>query len=252
MSERVDYDERLWSVYERARGLSPERVRLWSRVLGRYLDRGARPTVLDLGCGTGAYSELLAKAFNASVIGLEPSARMREQAERLHSHPRIRYLDGSGERIPLPDESCDAALLSNVVHHLTDRRACAGELRRVLRPAGLVLVRGALLERRVPFVDYFPTVRPLVERQIPSVAEVVEMFGEGFEQMAAEIVDQVTTASFREYYERVKLRGVSMLEQIGDDEFEQGVARMREAAECETEPRPVIEEIDLLVFRRAR
>jgi SAM-dependent methyltransferase len=251
VSGRIDYDNRQWSVYERARGLSPERIRLWTGVLGRYLDRGARPTVLDLGCGTGAYSELLAGAFDASVLGVEPSARMRAEAERLHAHPRVRYLDGSGERIPLPGGSCDAALLSNVVHHLSDRRACAAELRRVLRPGGLVLVRGALRGRHVPFVEFFPTVRPLVDREIPAREEVEEMFGRGFDRMAAEVIEQETTASFREYCERVSLRGVSMLERIADDEFEQGVARMRVVAERETDPRPVVEEIDLLVFRRA-
>jgi ubiquinone/menaquinone biosynthesis C-methylase UbiE len=250
MTDRIDYDDRQWSVYERARGLSPERARLWSGVLGNYLDRSVQPTVLDLGCGTGAYSELLAEAFDASVTGVEPSQRMRAEAERLHPHPRVRYQDGSGERIPLPDESCDAALLSNVVHHLRDRHACAAELHRVLRASGLVLVRGSLRGRRVPFVDFFPTVRPLVEAEIPSQAEVEAMFAEGFDQVATEVVAQETSASFREYCERVSLRGVSMLERISDEEFEQGVARMREAADRETEPLPVIEEIDLLVFRR--
>lgn len=248
MAERIDYDERQWSVYERARGLSPERVRLWADVLGRYLGPGR--TVIDLGCGTGAYSELLAEHLAASVVGVEPSARMREEAERCHPHPRVRYVEGTGERIPVPDASCDAALLSNMVHHLFDRSACAAELQRVLRPGGLVLVRGALRGRCVPFVDYFPTVRPLVEREIPSREEVDEMFAEGFERVAAEVVAQETTASFREYCERIALRGVSMLERLPDDEFNEGIARMGEVADRETEPQPVVEEIDLLVFQR--
>ena len=76
------------------------------------------------------------------------------------------------------------------------------------------------------------------------------MFSSGFDHMASEVVDQETSPSFRDYYERVRLRGISTLELIGDEEFEQGIERMRQAANAETEPSPVIEQIDLVVFRR--
>jgi tRNA1(Val) A37 N6-methylase TrmN6 len=52
----VDYDERQWPVYEEGCGLSPERAGLWTRVLARYIDSTDRPTILDLGSGTGALS----------------------------------------------------------------------------------------------------------------------------------------------------------------------------------------------------
>jgi ubiquinone/menaquinone biosynthesis C-methylase UbiE len=249
---RVDYDDRQWAVYEKGRGLSRERTRLWSRVLARYIDRTAGPSLLDLGSGTGAYSELLAEAFNARVIGVEPSPRMREVAEREHSHPHVRYIDGTAERIPLPDGSCDAALLSNVLHHVRDRGACVSELERVVRPGGLVLVRGSLRGARVPFLDYFPTARVVAVEQSPPAPEVVAMFTSGgFEHVESDRIEQQTASSFREYYRRIKLRAISTLELISDGEFEQGIERMRKAAEGERSPRPVIEDIDLLVFRRA-
>jgi ubiquinone/menaquinone biosynthesis C-methylase UbiE len=112
VSVRVDYDERQWAVYERGRRLSPERAALWTCVLARYVDSNHHPTILDLGSGTGAYSQLLAEAFDASVIGVEPSARMRRVAEREHADPRVRYLDGAAERIPLPDDSCDRSVFA--------------------------------------------------------------------------------------------------------------------------------------------
>jgi ubiquinone/menaquinone biosynthesis C-methylase UbiE len=252
VSEGVDYDERQHEVYDAARSPLPAVRERWRGVLGRYLERKARPTILDLGCGTGAYSEWLAGAFDATVLGVEPSARMRAVAEREHARAGVGYLDGSAEAIPLPDASCDAALLSHVVHHVADRAACTRELRRVLRPDGLVLVRGMLGGRSVPFHEFFPSAARVDAQRTPSVAEVVAMFSAGFEHVASEVVEQETSPSCRDYYERVKLRAISTLELIGEEEFEQGIERMRRAAESEIDPRPVIEQIDLVVFRGRR
>jgi ubiquinone/menaquinone biosynthesis C-methylase UbiE len=247
----VDYDERQWAVYEEGRGLSPERAGLWTRVLARYIDSTDRPTILDLGSGTGAYSELLAESFDASVIGVEPSARMRWVAERKHSHPHVRYLEGAAERIPLPDDSCDAALLSNVLHHVRDGEACSNELERVVRRGGLILVRGSLRGARVAFLGYFPTAEPIALEQSPPAEDVVAAFtGHRFAHVATERIEQQTAPSLRAFYERVKLRAISTLELISDAEFEAGIARMQRAAEREDPPRPIVEDVDLVVLRR--
>jgi ubiquinone/menaquinone biosynthesis C-methylase UbiE len=224
-------------------------VELWSEVFARFIDPGA--DVLDLGSGIGTYSELLAELLDAQVVGVEPSARMREIAKREHAHPRVDYVDGSAERIPLPDESFDAALLSYVIHHVDDREACAAELSRVLRPGGLILLRGTLRESlpRVPLFDYFPTARPIAERQMPSVGEVGESFAR-FELVSEEAIQQATAPSLRAYHERMKLRAISTLELIDDADFEQGLERLRLAAEREAEPQPVVEPVNLVVFRR--
>jgi ubiquinone/menaquinone biosynthesis C-methylase UbiE len=251
VSVRVDYDERQWAVYEEGRGLSPEREGLWTRVLAQYIDRASRPTILDLGSGTGAYSELLAESFDASVIGVEPSARMRGVADCEHSHPRVHYLDGAAERIPLPDDSCDAAFLSNVLHHVQDVEACLRELERVVRSRGLILVRGSLRGARVAFLDYFPTARPIALEHSPPPEDVAAAFtGHRFSHVATERIEQQTAPSLRAYCERVKLRAISTLELISDAEFEAGIARMQSAAEREDPPRPVVEDVDLVVLRR--
>jgi ubiquinone/menaquinone biosynthesis C-methylase UbiE len=253
VNTRVDYERRQWAVYAEGRALSPGMVELWSRIFGRYIERTARPTVLDLGSGVGSYSLLLAERFDATVIGVEPSGRMRAVAARKHAHPRVRYVEGSAEKIPLATGACDFALLSQVIHHVRRRDACSAELFRVVRPGGLVLVRGTLRESlpRIPFLEYFPAARKIDERRLPAAGEVVAMFaGRGFDHVESEVVEQQTTPSFRAYYERVKLRAISTLELISDADFEDGIARMREAAERERAPTPVIQPVNLLVFRR--
>jgi ubiquinone/menaquinone biosynthesis C-methylase UbiE len=247
----VDYDRRQHEVYAEGRAPSRAVLELWTAVLARYIPTRGNPVLLDVGAGVGTWSELMATAFEATVWGVEPSKRMRAVAEREHPHPRVTYVDGSAEQIPLPDASCDAALLSYVLHHLSDRAASAREVRRVVRPGGVVIVRNAFREslKEVPFFEWFPTALELDERRMPDRAEVGAMFeSAGFEVIGNEVVWQETSPSLRVYYERLKLRAISTLELLPDDEFEAGVERVRQAAERETAPQPVRAPVDLLVL----
>jgi SAM-dependent methyltransferase len=194
----------------------------------------------------------MATAFRGMVWGVEPSEKMRAVAEREHGHPGVRYVEGSAERIPLPDGSCDAALFSYVLHHLRDRDAAARELHRVLRPGGVAIVRTAVRESLpdVPFFAFFPTALAIDEARMPARADVRAMF-HAFEVVADEVVWQETSPSLRVYHDRLRLRAISTLELLPDDEFAAGVERLRLAAERETERRPVVAPVDLLVFRRS-
>jgi SAM-dependent methyltransferase len=247
----VDYNRRQHEVYVEGRAPTAAVLELWTAVLARYIPTRGNPVLLDLGSGVGTWSELMATAFEATVWGIEPSRRMRAVAECEHSHPRVTYADGSAERLPLPDASCDAALLSYVLHHVRDRAACARELRRVVRPGGVVIVRNAFRESlsQVPFFEWFPPALALDERRMPNRGEAAAMFeSEGFEVIGSEVVWQETSPSLRVYYERLKLRAISTLELLPDDEFMAGIERMRQAAERETEPQPVNAPVDLLVL----
>jgi ubiquinone/menaquinone biosynthesis C-methylase UbiE len=54
----MDYDAYdIAEVYDRARALLPATAPLWQELLADYIDPGAPPLILDLGCGTGRFSE---------------------------------------------------------------------------------------------------------------------------------------------------------------------------------------------------
>src|SRR5262249_58939122 len=101
----------------------------WRGPVGRHLGgaRGRR-VILDPGAGRGRFSTLLADAFDARVVGVEPSQKMRAEAERGSPHPRVVYWDGSAASIPAAAGEFDFAFMSMVVHHVPDLAACAREL----------------------------------------------------------------------------------------------------------------------------
>ena len=89
--------------------------------------------VIDLGCGSGAFTALLARA-GYDCVGLDLSGKLLEVGRR--KHPGLAFVAGDIERLPFPHARFDGALLSGVVHHFPDPSRCATEVFRVLRPGG--------------------------------------------------------------------------------------------------------------------
>ena len=141
MRGRVDYN-RMATRFDRGRALSPEAAAGWRLALSDYLSPSERP-LLDLGSGTGVWSVLLADWFDTDIVAIEPSEGMRRQAAGNRRHERVLYAGGEAERIPIKDCSCSHAWVSTVIYHIPDLTRCARELRRVVKPGGLVFIRNA-------------------------------------------------------------------------------------------------------------
>lgn len=117
---------------------------LW-RLASHWLDRalaGRRGLrALDVGCGAGGtLARLAARPEVGEVVGLDPSPDALRLA-RARLGPRV--LKGSAVNLPFKDCHFDIVTCFDVFQHLppgTDRRAAA-EIRRVLRPGGLALIR---------------------------------------------------------------------------------------------------------------
>jgi ubiquinone/menaquinone biosynthesis C-methylase UbiE len=250
----VDYDDRLHRVYAEGRRLSADSLRSWRSEFERYAPSHRPLTVLDLGSGTGRFTPLLAEAFGGPVYGVEPSARMREIAESGAAHPAVRYLHGRAEAIPLPDESCDLALLFLTLHHFTDQPAALAELVRVLRPAGVVLIRSQFSDRMPDlfWYRYLPSARRVDAAMYKPLGEVVALArAAGLEGEPVRVRISGQPRTLRETYERLVLRPFSTFEHLADDEVEAGLAEMARDAETDPDrPMPAFAE-DLLVLRKS-
>ena len=129
-----DYYEDLW---ERLPGeLEPPDFEVRRAFLLAGVRAGAR--ALDLGCGEGAFTAELAAA-GASVIGVEVARAALQRAGRIHPALDFRLAPIDGP-LPFEDASFDLVWCSEVIEHVADTARWLSELRRVLAPAGLVLI----------------------------------------------------------------------------------------------------------------
>jgi SAM-dependent methyltransferase len=95
---------------------------------------------LDVGCGTGALAARLA-ADGYDMVGVDPSGGMLEVLRR--RAPQVRAKVASGTELPFDDGTFDLVYCVAVMHHIADPgdvRTTLGEMVRVARPGGRVLV----------------------------------------------------------------------------------------------------------------
>ncbi|MEV0381602.1 class I SAM-dependent methyltransferase [Nonomuraea sp. NPDC050643] len=253
MLKRIDYDDRQHLVYARGRALPPDVVAAWMAEFARHSPSRRPLTVLDLGSGTGRFTPALAGAFGGPVYGVEPSARMRQVAMELAAHPSVSYLEGSAERIPLPGDGCDLALLYLVIHHVQDLPAAAMEIARVLAPGGRLLIRNAFADRMPDplWHRWFPRARAIEEELFPTVAEVTDAFAPaGLRPVALTSVRHRLAAGRADYAARLRLRANSVFEHLTEQEIAEGFAALDADLATRSDPGPVEEDCDLLVLAR--
>ncbi len=112
--------------------------------------------ILDVGCGTGALTLLLAAGVpDGTVAAVDPSAdavaMTRSAAAAAGMAERVTVSEGGLEDLPFSDGRFDMVWCSRVVHGRPDQVAAVRELRRVLKPGGrLVLREGGLPPRILP------------------------------------------------------------------------------------------------------
>jgi SAM-dependent methyltransferase len=106
-------------------------VRLVFEVIGS-LDLNDR-TIVEIGCGRGGNSRLIAEKFNAQVIGIDMSAEAIAFCRRTHLSDSADFRVGDALNIPLADESCDAVINVESSHSYGNLPKFLGEVRRICR-----------------------------------------------------------------------------------------------------------------------
>ncbi len=251
MVEKVDYDDRLHTVYAQGRAVSSTTITTWMRAFADHAPPQRPLTVLDLGSGTGRFTPALADTFGGPVYGVEPSRGMRQVAQRSATHPAVTYLAGAAERIPLPADSCDVVVLYLVFHHVQHRAAAAANIARVLRPQGRVLIRSAFSDRMpdLRWHHFFPRAVEIEKEFFPTVNQVVQKFSQvGLHRLALEAVPERFADSLAESAARLHQRAIFTFEFLTKEETAQGFAALDAAVTQETTPEPIEGTSDLLVL----
>jgi len=89
--------------------------------------------IIDLGCGSGIFTQLLKEA-GYRVTGLDISSKLIELGRE--TYPGLELIVGDAEALPFEDGTFDGVLLSGLVHHFPDPRLLAAETFRILKPGG--------------------------------------------------------------------------------------------------------------------
>src|SRR5207237_1087751 len=89
----------------------------------------------------------------ARVIAVDESGPMLSAAKaRLEAHANVDLRTGTIEALPIEDAALDVALLFLVAHFITDPAKVMGEIRRVLKPGGRLLVVDLMSHDRADYV----------------------------------------------------------------------------------------------------
>lgn len=225
----VDYDKVQHQHYAKGRALPASAIANYMATFGAHLPPH-RPLVgVDLGAGTGRFTPALAEAFGGPIHGVEPAEGMRRAAEADATHPRVTYVAGRAEAIPLPDASADFVLMFLSYHHVADKPAAAQEIRRVLQPGGRLILRNTFKDR-IPnhwWRGYFPRSHDVEVAMFPTEAETRELFeAAGFATIASVQMEIPFEGDIAGLVAKLKLRAVSVFEHMTEQELDEGFARI--------------------------
>jgi SAM-dependent methyltransferase len=187
----------------------------WSRAIGERFLGWLKPPPnarwLDVGCGTGAFSELIAAGCAPGTLaGIDPSP---EQIGYAREHfPRFQFEVADAAAIPFPDAAFDVVASALVLHFIPDRRAAFAEMRRVLATGGIVGGYTWKREGMKEFAAYAPVINglaaigvspphsvPVEESSVAGMIDSLEAAGFG-DVEAIEIEVGQTYPDFEQYW----------------------------------------------------
>ena len=134
MTDQIRFDD--GTVYERYMGK-------WSQLAGDTFLEWLAPRSglrwLDVGCGNGAFTEMLVKqCAPVSVEGIDPSEGQLAYARARPASRVAQFRQGDAVALPFPDDTFDAAVMPLVIFFVPDPVTGVAEMARVVRSGGTV------------------------------------------------------------------------------------------------------------------
>ena len=237
--------------YDQARSYRPEVLAHWLCAVAARVP--AAQDILDLGCGTGRFTQALADLYGARALGIDPSRAMLAQGGGKATSSDVRFVCAAAEAVPAADAAFDLIFSSMAFHHFADRDAAARECRRVLKPGGFVVIRNATREkaRQSPYARFFRGFLAVVDAKLPAQADIADVFSRtGLALQAHVPIWHEMAPRWDDLADKASLRVDSLLVAIEDSAFEDGLRAMRAYAERAGPDERIGFEIDLYVFQR--
>ncbi len=124
------------AIYEQSMGV-------WSRLIGDdflvWLDMPGQQRWLDVGCGNGAFTELIVdRCAPAAVSGIDLAPAQIAYAQARPAGRLAEFRQGDAMALPYADGSFDAVAMALVIAFVPDPAKAVAEMARVVRPGGTV------------------------------------------------------------------------------------------------------------------
>ena len=115
----------------------------WSRAVGKqFLDWLALPSGLrwiDVGCGTGAFTELVLEQANPrDVSAVDPAEDQIAFARTKPAAKRANFRQAEAQQLPFADSEFDVAAMALVITFVSDPAQAVAEMKRVVKPGGTI------------------------------------------------------------------------------------------------------------------
>ncbi len=194
----------------------------WRKDAMRLSGADVGGTVVDLGCGTGDFTIEAAKTVGprGNVVGVDLSEGMLSVARgklAAAGFSQARVQKGNAQATGLPDGLADAVTMGWVIRNVGDRPATYGEIRRVLKPGGRLVVldcsRPDSWFVRFGFNLYLRLVMPLVVRLRGGDSSAYRYLADSTSRFltAAELSAELRTADFKDVASRGYMLGTIAL-----------------------------------------
>ena len=146
-------------LYDNAQALSRRLLSAWQLPI-EWLHIPAGGVALDVGSGPGNVTASLARAAGPDgvALGVDISEPMLERAVRNEAGPQVGFLRADAQRLPLRDNTIDAVTSMAVFQLIPDPAAALGEIARVLRPGGRLVMMVPTAGRAARFWQLLPNV----------------------------------------------------------------------------------------------
>ncbi|MFW9767270.1 MAG: class I SAM-dependent methyltransferase [Candidatus Thorarchaeota archaeon] len=220
----LDYDK-VSKIYDNVRVGDPEMVH---QIL-KGVTLGHDSLVLDIGCGTGNNTLLLAAATKARVTGLDISFGMLEKARTKMKY--VPLVQAPADDLPFAPDTFNFVFMTEVIHHLPSPISSIRDIFRILNTCGslcIVTQSHKQIENRMTS-RFFPASARVDKERYPDVGVIEgQMVSVGFNEVVLKEYNFRPTQLGEEYLETVQNRGYSMLHKISTEDYEGGLKKLQD------------------------